>query len=170
MRSIKNSAIGVCMFLVLSHQALAAGQGSLFTTIKESANKVVVGMQQGLAQEALLREAKKIEIHGWEVLRRYAIQNPVCAEQFAAIFDEVAVFEAADKDTLHSRYHNGEGLPVTPRGECYIGRSVLVHGALAVRELSKPLDEQGRKYVEHFLEEVIEHADKVVERFPNINL
>jgi hypothetical protein len=108
----------------------------------------------------VVTRTRELVVQGEAIMRLYAEKNPICAEQFAVMLPEIPQAESMSVDELHSRYHDGVGLPKAPR-HCYLGRSQVVHPLMNIVRLRGELTDAVRAKIVDEYAEVVEHVAKI---------
>lgn len=103
---------------------------------------------------------------GVEIIRLYAEKNPSCKAQFDAFLSEIPKMGKMSLADLHTRYHDGHGLPVAPR-HCYLGRSQVIHPVMNIVRVQGTWSEDIRKEIAEETYEVVEHLTKIQKNLDN---
>jgi len=102
---------------------------------------------------------------GVDIMKVFAHKYPECALQYDVIYSEIASMADLSFDEVHSKYHDGKGLPTASK-LCYLGRSQVVHPVLTQILLRSEWNLEIKEEVLHEVEEVIEHL-ALIERYLN---
>ncbi len=137
--------------ILIASLVFGAGQmaaADLYSDYADLGKKIVADAQSGATHETVAEQMFVLTDLGFQQMDLFAAKHPECSEQFA-------IMSYADLD---ARYHDGVGLPETPR-ICYMGRSMVAHPymSLALHRDGLQPEEEGAFY--HEMEEVIERAD-----------
>ncbi len=126
-----------------------------------------VGAREPL--ETLAVDTQTLIELGTEVLRAYGVANPNCAEQLAVVEADLATMGDLSVEAIHTKYHNGVGIPAGPR-HCYFGRALVVHPVMNLVRFEDGLTAAELEAAEHEYFEVVGHivrAQANIENPPN---
>lgn len=150
--------------LILASGVQAQAQNSFFTKLEQKCVSLGAQVKAGqVTAEEVLKESKKIFTLGQETMRRYGEAFPACQAQFDAILEaRDSIFDMPLKQ-IKDVYHNALTLPEAPE-HCYFGRSFVAHAAMAVVKAKEGLTPGNIAMIEHYYEELAEHATEVAKR------
>lgn len=160
---------GLLFTVMMSSAAAFAGNYPLLNDYEAVAKDALALARKANAVDEvqkLLELQRKLVAMGADVMRLYATKNPICQAQFDVYLNEISTSEAKTVAELHSRYHDGTGLPVAPK-HCYLGRSQAVHPSMNVRRILDGWSESARADIVDETDEVIRHNAKVERNLDN---
>jgi hypothetical protein len=120
----------------------------------------VVEREADLDRVALEVKTRELVQQGIEIMNLYVEKNPQCAAQYKVFLQELPAIERKPLDEIHSRYHDGTGLPAAPK-HCYFGRSEIVHPVMNLVRLRGSWTDSAKKEMTHDFKEVIEHLARI---------
>lgn len=136
----------------------------------EALAKKLIGMTETARtadeRTVIATETRELIRQGAEIMNLYASKNPKCAAQFAPMIAEIPSMEGMTVDQLHSKYHDGVGLPAAPK-HCYFGRSQVVHPMMNLVRLKGAWSDAVKADVLDEYQEVIEHLARIQKNLDN---